>query len=213
MPILVDIDHQGARSTLLVTPLERLRPRQARRVAVDAQGRPCRAVWQTWDGLALPPGGVAQGYEGPDGGTVPRADVVATDAAGQPLRVLPATPQRPQRLEGPVPVDELLAHVVTKVYGVTAERLDPALRHALQQGDIYRVPFRPRAGMSDVPAFLLANAAGLFLLQTASCRLEWITRAQVVAADAEDEEELDEDAWVDDGWALDDLRVDEEERV
>jgi len=207
MPILVDIDHQGARSTLLVTPLERLRPRQARRVAVDAQGRPCRAVWQTWDGLSLPPGSVAQGYESPDGSSVPHADVVATDAAGQPLRVLPATPQRPQRLEGPVSVDELLAHVVTKVYGVTAERLDPALRHALQQGDVYRVPFRPRAGTSDVPAFLLANAAGLFLLQAAPCRFEWITRVQVVAADA-DEEELDEDAW-----ALDDLRVWEEEDV
>jgi hypothetical protein len=211
MPILVEIDYQSARSTLLVTPVERMRPRQARRVAVDAQGQPCRAVWQTWDGLSLPPGGVAQGYEGPDGSTVPRADVVATDAAGQPLRVLPATPQRPQRLEGPVPVDELLAHVVTKVYGVTAERLDPALRHALQQGDVYRVPFRPRAGTGDAPAFLLANAHGLFLLQAAPCRLEWITRAQVVPA--EDDEELDEEAWADDGWALDDLRVDEEERV
>jgi hypothetical protein len=212
MPILVEIDYRDARSTLLVTPLERLRPRQARRVAIDAQGRPCRAVWQTWDGLALPPGGVAQGYEGPDGSSVPRADVVATDAAGQPLRVLPATPHRPQRLEGPVPVDELLAHVVTRVYGVTAARLDPALQPSLQQGDVYRVPFRPRAGTSAAPAFLLANAHGLFLLQAAPCRLEWITRAQVVAADADDEE-LDEDVWAVDGWALDDLRVDEDERV
>jgi len=210
MPILVEMEYQGARSTLLVTPVERLRPRQARRMAVDAQGRPCRAVWQTWDGLALPPGGVAQGYESPDGSSVPRADVVATDAAGQPLRLWPATPQRPQRLEGPVPVDELLAHVVTRVYGVTAERLDPALRHALQQGDIYRVPFRPRAGTSDMPAFLLANAAEIFLLQAAPCRLEWITRAKDVV-DAEDDEELDEDAWANDAWALDDLQVSEED--
>ena len=204
MPILVEIDHWDARSTLLVTPVERMRPRQARRVAVDAQGRPCRAVWQTWDGLALPPGGVAQGYEGPDSSSVPRANVVATDAAGQPLRLWPATPHRPQRLEGPVPVDELLAHVVTKVYGVTAERLDPALRQSLQQGDVYRVPFRPRAGTSDMPAFLLANAAGLFLLQAAPCRFEWVTRAQVVVAHAEDEEELDEDVWETEAWRLDD---------
>ena len=211
MPILVEIEHRNARSTLLVTPLERLRLRQARRVAVDAQGRPCRAVWQTWDGLSLPPGGVAQGYEGPDGSSVPRADVVATDAAGQPLRLWPATPHRPQRLEGPVPVDELLAHIVIKVYGVTAERLDPALRHALQQGEIYRVPFRPRAATGDAPAFLLANAAGLFLLQAAPCRLEWITRAQVVADADADEEELDEDAWAVDAWTLDDLQVYEED--
>jgi hypothetical protein len=210
MPILVEIDHLDARSTLLVTPLERMRPRQARRVAVDAQGRPCRAVWQTWDGLSLPPGGVAQGYEGPDGSSsVPRADVVATDAAGQPLRMLPATPHRPQRLEGPVPVDDLLAHVVTKVYGVTAARLDPALRHSLQQGDVYRVSFRPRAGTGDEPAFLLANAHGLFLLQAAPCRFEWVTRAQVVPA--EDDEELDEDAWAEEDWHLDDLRVWEED--
>ncbi len=210
MPILVEIDHRDARSTLLVTPLERMRPRQARRVAVDAQGRPCRAVWQTWDGLLLPPGGVAQGYEGPDGHTVPRAEVVATDAAGQPLRVHPATTHRPQRLEGPVPVDEVLAHVVIKVYGVTAERLDPALRHALQQGEIYRMPFRPRAGTSDLPAFLLANASGLFLLHAAPCRFEWVTRAQVVAADA-DEDEMGEDTWLADAWDLDDLRIGEED--
>jgi len=203
MPILVEMDYQGARSTLLVTPVERMRPRQARRVAVDAQGRPCRAVWQTWDGLSLPPGGVAQGYEGPDGSTVPRADVVATDATGQPLRMWPATPQRPQRLEGPVPVDEVLAHVVTKVYGVTAERLDPALRHALQQGEIYRVPFRPRASTGDAPAFLLANASGLFLLHAVPCRFAWVTRAQVGPV-ADDEEELDEDVWETEAWRLDD---------
>ena len=203
MPILVEIEHRDARSTLLVTPLERLRPRQARRVACDAQGRPCRAVWQTWDGLSLPPGGVAQGYEGPDGSTVPRADVVATDAAGQPLRVHPATPRRPQRLEGPVSVDELLAHVVIKVYGVTTERLDPALRHALQQGEIYRVPFRPRAATGDAPAFLLENASGLFLLHAAPCRFEWVTRAQVGPV-ADDEEELDEDVWETEAWRLDD---------
>jgi len=200
MPILVEIDHRDARSTLLVTPLERVRPRHARRVACDAQGRPCRAVWQTWDGLRLPPGGVAQGYEGPDGSTVPRADVVATDAHGQPLRLLPATPSRPQRLEGPVPVDELLAHVVTKVYVVTAERLDPALRRSLQQGDVYRLAFRPRASTDDPPAFLLANAQGIFLLQATPCDLEWVTRAQVVQA--EDDMET-EDAWDAEEWRLD----------
>jgi hypothetical protein len=137
---------------------------------------------------------------------------MATDATGHPLRLRPATTSRPQRLEGPVSVEDLLAHVVTKVYVVTAERLDPALRHALQQGDVYRVPFRPRAGTGDAPAFLLANAAGIFLLQATPCRLEWITRAQVVSADAEDAE-LDEDAWAEEGWHLDDLRGDEEERV
>jgi len=102
-----------------------------------------------------------------------------------------------------VPVDEVLAHVVTKVYGVTAERLDPALRHALQQGEIYRVPFRPRAATGDAPAFLLANASGLFLLQAAPCRFEWVTRAQVGSV-ADDEEELDEDVWETKAWRLDD---------
>jgi len=40
MPILVEMEYQGARSTLLMTPLERPRPRQTPRVAVDARGRP-----------------------------------------------------------------------------------------------------------------------------------------------------------------------------
>ena len=209
MPLVLEVDYHDARSVLLLTPGDRVSPRRTRRVALDAQGRPCRTTWQTWDGIALPPGGVAQGYEGPEGTTVPRAEVVATDAEGHPLRLLPATTTRPQRLEGPVPVDELLAHVVTKVYIVTAHQLDPALRRSLLQGDLYRVAFRPRASTSDPPAFLLANASGLFLLQAAPCRLEWMTRAQVVLADGDDEDEDDLPEWED--WLTEGAALREEE--
>jgi hypothetical protein len=211
MPHVLEITYADVRSVLLLTPWERVSSRRTRRVALDAQGRPCDTAWQTWEGLAIPPGGVAQGYEGLEGSTVPRAEVVATAADGRPLRRLPATTTRPQQLEGPVPVEDLLAHVVTKVYVVTAERLDAALRRSLQQGDMYRVAFRPRASTSDPPAFLLANASGIFLLQAAPCRVEWITQAQVVATDADTDE--GGDLWDGQDWGMDWDLVPEEDAV
>jgi hypothetical protein len=153
-------------------------------------------------------GALADGYEDPDGATVPRGDVVATDAQGRPLRQLPATAGRPQRLEGPVPPDDLLAHAVMKVYAVTAHHLDPALRQSLGQGDIYRVAFRPRPSTGELPAFLLANAHGIFLLQAAPCRLDWLTREQRVSVEmiADDEDEVP--VWGD--WLADYAEIAEE---
>lgn len=186
MPHALQVDFADGRSALLLTPIDR---RHRRRQVTDAQGRPCRTAWRTWDGLMLPPGAVTDSYEGPDGATLARGEVVATDATGRPLRRVAATAGRVQRLEGPVAVDELLAHVVTRVYAVTVHHLDPPLRDSLAQGDIYRVPFRPRATTGEAPAFLLANAQGVFLLLAAPCGLEWLTRDQVALPDGDDEEE------------------------
>jgi len=201
MTLILEVDVPTGRSALLLTPVDRSVLRRHRRVALDAQGRACRTAWRTWDGVPVLPGALADGYEDPDGATVPRGDVVATDAQGRPLRQLPATAGRPQRLEGPVPLDDLLAHAVTKVYAVTAHHLDPALRQSLGQGDIYRIAFRPRPSTSDPPAFLLANAHGIFLLQTAPCRLDWLTREQRVPVDLIADEEEDAPAWGD--WLAD----------
>jgi len=74
------------------------------------------------------------------------------------------------------------------------------------------VPFRPRAATSDSPAFLLANASGLFLLQVAPCRFDLVTQAQVGPV-ADDEEELEEDVWETEAWRLDDPFAWEEDGV
>ncbi|MHB9023050.1 MAG: hypothetical protein ACYC7E_02590 [Armatimonadota bacterium] len=197
MTLILEVDVPTGRSALLLTPVDRSVLRRHRRVALDAQGRVCRTAWRTWDGVSVLPGALADGYEDPDGATVSRGEVVATDVQGRPLRQWPATAGRPQRLEGPVPPDDLLAHAVTKVYAVTAHHLDLALRQSLGQGDIYRVAFRPRPSTSDPPAFLLANAHGIFLLPAAPCRLDWLTREQRVPVDLLADEEDDTPAWGD----------------
>jgi hypothetical protein len=201
MPHALQVDFADGCSALLLTPVDRHQLRHRRRLALDAQGRPCRMAWRTWDGVDLPPGAVTDSHEGPDGVTRPRGEVVATDSSGRPLRRLTATSGRVQRLEGPVPVDEVLAHVVTRVYVVTPHYLDQPLRDGLAQGDIYRVPFRPRATTGEAPAFLLANAHGVFLLQAAPCGLEWLTREQVALADGEDEDDAETADWGD--WLAD----------
>jgi len=183
MSFVLEVEYGNERSAFLLTPLSRISLRRHRRIMLDAQGRPCRIAWRTWDGVQVLPGALADGYEDPDGATVPRGEVVATYTQGRPHRQLPATAGRLQRLEGPVPFDDLLANVVTKMYAVTAHHLDPALRLSLEQGDIYRVAFRPRPSISDPPAFLLANTHGIFLLQTTPCHLEWLTREQLMSVE------------------------------
>lgn len=197
----LEVETSTGRSAFLLTPVEQTTLRRHRRVAVDAQGRVCRTAWRTWDGVPVLPGALADGYEDPDGASVPRGDVVATDAQGRLLRQWPATTGRVQRLEGPVPVDDLLAHAVTKVYAVTPHQLDPALRQSLMQGDIFRVAFRPRPSTSDPSAFLLANAHGIFLLQAAPCRLDWLTREHMVPMESIADEEEDAQLWGD--WLAD----------
>ena len=208
MSFVLEVEYGNERSAFLLTPLSRISLRRHRRIMLDAQGRPSRTALRTWDGLQVLPGAVADGYEDPDGATVPRGEVVATDAQGRPLRQLPATAGRLQRLEGPVPFDDLLAHAVTKMYAVTAHHLDPAVRQSMEQGEIYRVAFRPRSSISDPPAFLLANTHGIFLLQTAPCRLEWLTREQQIPVDMTADEEEYMPEWGD--WLADYTEMDQE---
>jgi hypothetical protein len=211
MSVMLEVEYQDARSALILTPLEKKASVRIHKIALDGQGRPCRLAWQTWDGIPLPAGGLAQGYESIDGNTILKTEVMATDADGHPLRLLPATATRVQRLEGPVTIDEFLSHVISKVYIITAHRLDPALQQSLQQGDIYRVAFRLKASTSDLPAFLIANASGIFLLKANPCRIEWITKAQVVHADADDMNADELSDW--DDWNLNDIQIAEEELI
>lgn len=197
MALLLEVATSAGHSSFFLTPFENRSMGGKRQLALDAQGRSCRTALRTWDGVNVLPGAVADGYEDADGNTVPCGELVATDALGRPLRQLPATAGRVQRLEGPVPIDDLLTHIVTKVYRATPHYLDPSLAQSIAQGDIYRVAFRPRSTTSNPPAFLLANNSSVFLLQTAPCRLEWLTREQQISVDLSADEEEDTPAWGD----------------
>ena len=165
-----------------------------KKVAVDEQGRVCRRALMTHDGVLLPPGAVAEGYEDGDGNTVKVRDVVRVDVDGRILRHLPATRNRPQRPVGPVPVEEVLEHVASRVYALSALTLARDLGDALAGGAVYRVAWRPRPSVEDRPAFLLGNAHGFFLLQCEAHLAEFISLDQPVVID-EDFEEAEWDDW------------------
>ena len=72
------------------------------------------------------------------------------------------------------------------------------LQSSLVSGDIYRVAFRPRASALDNPAFILANASGMFLLQCKPCLVEFIRLDQPIVL--EDDIGDGDDLW--DDWQM-----------
>ena len=191
------VQSQAGRSEFRVRPLKERTARKVKRVAVDTRGRHCRRALLTHDGLLLGAGATAQGYENVAGDTLKRGEVLAVDADGNPLRHLPSTRNCPQRVLGPVSPEEILAHVVEKSHILTPITLVPDLREALEAGEIFRVAWRPRASVTDKPAFLLANKQGFFMIQCQAHRAEFIQREEAVSVEEYEDEEEDWDAWDD----------------
>ena len=191
----LDLTYRGQLSRITMTVVDRERLYGSRkRIALDAAGRECSTGFLTQDGrTVLPPGSTADLYVTAGGDAVARSELVAVDQDDTPLPTLAPTTETARAIEGPIPAAELLEHVVTKVYALAAEDLSPELECALREGTIFRVPFRPRRAVTESPAFVLANDAGVFLVQAEPCAFEFVgLEAPVVlpnevdALDAED---------------------------
>jgi len=193
------LDTDGGISEFVMKPIDR-KTRQVvtRKLAVDCRGRECGRALMTHDGLLLGSGAVADLYEDPEGNSVEHGEIVETDANNATLRNLAATVGRPQRPVGPVAPDELLEHTVMKAYALVPTALANDLRDSLAGGDVYRVAFRPRASVVDSPAFVLANASGIFLVQCRPCLVEFVRLDQPVIL--EDQLADEEDLW--DDWQV-----------
>ncbi|MHB9124571.1 MAG: hypothetical protein ACYC4F_01330 [Armatimonadota bacterium] len=191
MNILLETD-DGV-SEFLLTPIER-KNKRTKRIPVDSEGRECRPVLVTHDGHALPSGSTALLYDDGEGNSIERGETVETDEQGNPLRTLPSTIGRPQRLSEPVQPEDLLGHVMERAYALTPVALASDLKELLAEGCIYRVPFRPRASVTEYPAFLLANENGIFMLQGRACNMEFIALDQPVMLEDE-ETDTDDEPW------------------
>lgn len=211
MGSVVEIVHEGRISRFVLQPVERKALHGFKhRVALDENGQKCHSALLSRDGrFLLPAGSTAETYLDANGEAVKRSELVAVDADGNPLPTLPATTARPQTVEGPITLDDFLGHVVTRVYALEAETLDPALEAELHAGAVFRVPYRPRPAHTETPVFLLANEHGVFIVQAEPCQFDFLGLEQTVSeADAFDDSEadLDED---DDEFAFDlDLEAD-----
>ena len=196
MPMTLILETDGGISEFVMKPIGRkTRQSVTKKLAVDCRGRECSRALLTHDGLLLGSGAVADLYEDSDGNSVERGEIVETDHNNVTLRNLAATVGRPQRPVGPVASDELLEHTVMKAYFLIPTVIAGDLRDSLLGGDIYRVAFRPRASVVDSPAFILANASGIFLLQCKPCLIEFVRLDQPIVM--EDETDDEDDLWED----------------
>jgi hypothetical protein len=200
MPMSILIETDDGISEFRLTPVER-KGRSVRQIHVDSQGHECKPVLMTHDGHVLSVGSTALLHEDCDGNTAERGEIVETDEYGNPLRMLPSTIGRPQRLSEPVSADDLLEHVARKTYLLTPLGMTRDLREMLAVGCIYRIPFRPRASASDHPAFVFSNENGLFLLQCRQCMPEFLSLDQAgIDEYADDGGGDDYDPWEDGEW-------------
>jgi len=192
MPMTLILETDGGISEFVMKPIGRkTRQSVTKKLAVDCRGRECIRALMTHDGLLLGSGAVADLYEDSVGNSVEHGEIVETDANGVTLRNLAATLGRPQRPVGPVAPEELLEHAVMKAYALVPTALANDFRDSLAGGDIYRVAFRPRASVVDNPAFILANASGIFLVQCKPCLIEFIRLDQPVILWDELDDEVD----------------------
>lgn len=179
----IEISYKGCSSRFALVPIDRKRLYCfKRRIALDENGRECASAHLTRDGrFLLGAGCTAALYVNEDGDTVDRNDLAAVDAEGKPLPTLPATIDRPQAAEEILGPEDFLDHVVTKVYVLEAEALEPVLESKLRAGAIFRIPYRPRPTTTESPAFLLANEHGVFLVQAEPCDFEYVGLEQTIS--------------------------------
>lgn len=207
MASAVEIVHEGRISRFVLRLVERKTLHGfKRRMTLDEQGNECTLALLTRDGrFLLTAGSTAEAYLDQNGDAVKRNELVAVDADGKPLPALTVTSGRPQAIEGPIDLDDFLGHVVTRVWALEGEDLDPTLERKLLAGAIFRIPHRPRPTTTDTPTFLLANEHGIFLIQAEPCGFEFVGLEQTVSetdgawedTDADDDEfgfELDWEA-------------------
>jgi hypothetical protein len=164
------------------------------RVILDENGDRCVPAYLTADGAALvPPGGTAHVYVDEQFDTVERSALEAVDEEGKPLAQIPSTLGVPQTLT-PVSAERLLDHVVSSVYELSSEVVGPALKKALQDGELFECTYCYRDGYDADALFFLGNEDGLFALVATPSGFGFIAREAPAAEPAlEDEDELSED--------------------
>ena len=194
--MILEIETDGGLSEFIMKLIDR-KSRQGitKKIALDAQGRQCTTALLTHDGICLGNGSTADIYEDVDGNSIEHTEVIQTDDNGNILRNLPPTIGRPQRPIGPIQPEELLEHTVIRAYALSRVLVAMDLNNSLVAGDIYGVAFRPRATVIDHPAYLLANNAGIFLLQCKPALFEFIRLEQPIALN--DELDDEDDLWDD----------------
>ena len=159
-------------------------------VATDASGEVCRKAQLDPDGeLLIPPGAVKLGILDEDGAWVERSELVAVDADGQELPIVPSSFGQTIELGETATDEEFLDHVWTSVYQLDNAELAAAL------GDgIYSFVFNYRADASPSDGYLLASGGQAFLFNGEKTGFEFVGLEEEGTLDeSSDEAEAEDD--------------------
>ncbi len=159
-------------------------------VATDASGEVCRKAQLDPDGeLLIPPGAVKLGILDEDGAWVERSELVAVDADGQELPIVPSSFGQAIELGETATDEEFLDHVWKSVY-----QLDNAALAAALGDDIYPFVFNYRADASPEDGYLLASGGKVFLFDGEKSDFEFVGLEEDGTLDeASDEAESEDD--------------------
>ena len=188
------VTHDGTDLAFGLTKIERGKLYGTRRrIAIDAQDRPCTRAALSADGTTLIASGMTgQGHFTPDGRWVARGEMVGIGAAGTIVESKPSTLGIAQPLEGPIDPREILRLDLESVYLLAPDVAEAPLLASLKTGAVYRVPFNYTASLEVESAYLIANDEGVFLLVGRSVEVPWAEHAAVFVPEAADEDDTDD---------------------
>ena len=165
------------------------------KIMLDDKNQVCKAVSMDESGtIIIPKGGISLGMLDDDMNWVERGQLVAVDKDGEKVEQIPSTFTTPVVLDNKISVERFLDHSITVVYELAG---DYAGLVEFIGDDIYEFKFNYRAGYDTNPAFLIANADGLFMLVGYKNNFEYVTLQQTAVIDAEEEEGDTEDFDID----------------
>lgn len=189
------VSYQGAETSFGFKSVDRaaLYGRR-RRVALDADGKPCTRASLLDDGsLLLRSGMTGQGYFTPEGRFLKQGDLEAFTPDGTPVSKMPSTIGVAQDLDGPVAPTEVLDLRLESIYVLESEGLSPALKAELDGGAIFRFAFNFREDYRAETAFLFANDNGIFALVGTPVVYEWSKLDVMVELPTEETDTDDDD--------------------
>lgn len=157
----------------------------------DERGELCKQVSMDQSGtIIIPKGGIGMGILDEDNNWITRSQLVAVNSNGEKIEQIPSSFTAPIQLNNKVSVEHFLDHSISSVYELPGDNSELI---QLIGNDIYTFDFNYRTSYDTNPAFLLANAEGLFMIVGFKNNFEFISLQEVSVVDAEEEvEETDE---------------------
>jgi hypothetical protein len=192
----LEITHQDASALFTLTKITRsnLYGRK-KRIPVDCRGRPCTRAALTRDGrFVLTAGTTASVYLDEAGDSVERSEIGVVGEDGRLLDAEQSSFDHPVVFGNPVASDALLDCTIMNVYALDPVTIPPSLDMLLTDGNIFRFPFRFKAGSAEHTGFLLKNQVGYFLLVGRAAGFGFIGLEEAdISLSEDDEERLDVD--------------------